>query len=518
MFWVDAVSINQNDIPEKNTQIQKLAMIYNRATNVSVWLGGEDSDSGRAIEFIERLLRLEDFDPLTKDPGTPAEWAALHNLMQRPWFSRRWIVQEISLARSATLFCGSQSVTWQDFSIAISLFVARYRDLRALFQSSKDFHNHPNYLGEVEALGAKALVNVTTKLFRKSDDGVVLERLLSLEALISTLTLFESASPHGVIYSGKMAMHELKNYYASGKTKMYPEKGFIQGRTLVVTGFPLDAIRVKRNPAYEGIIPSGWLDLLDWKGPPERVPDRVWRTLVADRGPGGLLEPPAHWVLACKWVFEQRVRRGHINTNELITSGKCPSIATEFLRRVQAVMWDRMLVLTQGSRRSKKLLALVPPEAEEGDFIVILYGCSVPVVLRRHRKRKAEADTLYSQSTRTESSFSSSDERMTKPEIALSRATSDATGSDAEITQPSTPASRLFVGSKDVDTAYVSTGVWRPSNTGQSEQELHRLPISLDSRHQYTFIGEAYVHGMMAGEGFKHQKDNGNKLRAFQMV
>lgn len=70
-----------------------MAMIYNRADGVCVWLGREDKDSNRAIEFIERLLRLDDFDPLTQDPGTPAEWAALMNLMQRSWFNRRWIVQ-----------------------------------------------------------------------------------------------------------------------------------------------------------------------------------------------------------------------------------------------------------------------------------------------------------------------------------------------------------------------------------------------------------------------------------------
>ena len=47
-----------------------------------------------------------------------------------------------------------------------------------------------NYLGEVEALGAKSLVDITTNLFRKSDEGAVLERLLSLEAIITTLTPF----------------------------------------------------------------------------------------------------------------------------------------------------------------------------------------------------------------------------------------------------------------------------------------------------------------------------------------
>ncbi|KAK5118220.1 hypothetical protein LTR85_008200 [Meristemomyces frigidus] len=720
MFWVDAIAINQGDIPEKNTQIQKMAMIYNRADSVSVWLGREDSDSGRAIEFIERLLRLEDFDPLTQDPGTPAEWAALHNLMQRPWFNRRWIVQEISLARNATLFCGGQSVTWPDFSAATALFVARHRDLRHLFQSSKDFHNHPNYLGEVEALGAKSLVDITTNLFRKSDDGVVLERLLSLEALISTLTLFEAGSAHDTIYavlwlahdaephsreSAAMSMGPLvrtptqspeiepdqsqfesqfaaasqrpygdvvnspramspapsqddyfkqrpsdrspttrrdtflkppikrptgskparsasdiskmmaethfpgvqphsimvdynadiydvfkqfldfamsrsrsldiichpwapeppygaralpswipqlssapfekkpgqnaygrvradslvgtpglgaRNYNASGKTKIYPEKGFIRDRTLVVTGFPLDVIQVKKSPAVEGIIPSGWLDLVGWTGSPDPLPDRLWRTLVGDRGPGGQKYPPAYYPLACKWVFEQRSRRGNINTNELLTFGKCPSIATEFLRRVQAVVWDRMLVLTQGRKGSKQLLALVPPEAEEGDLICILYGCSVPVVLRRHRKRKAEDDSTGSRmAARTESSLSSTADRAeqsARPHISLSRATSDALGSDADATEPPTPASSLFVRPQAPDTAFASTGVRKVLFPNQAEQELHRLPVSLDSQHQYTFIGEAYVHGMMAGEGFKHQKDHGNKLRAFHIV
>jgi len=69
MIWADAICIHQSYIPEKNAQIQKMAMIYNRAESVSVWLGNEDKDSGRAFDFIERLLRLDDFDPLTQDPG-----------------------------------------------------------------------------------------------------------------------------------------------------------------------------------------------------------------------------------------------------------------------------------------------------------------------------------------------------------------------------------------------------------------------------------------------------------------
>lgn len=208
MFWVDAIAINQNDVPEKNVQIQKMAMIYNRADTVTVWLGPEDGNSSRAIAFIAKLLNLGDFDSLTQDPGSPADWAALHKFMQRPWFTRRWIVQEISLARQAKLYCGSLWVSWSDFSAATALFAARHRELRPLFQSSSEFDNHPDFLGSVEAIGAKSLVEITTNLFRKSDDGVVLERLLSLEALISTLTLFEAGSPHDTIYAILWLAHD----------------------------------------------------------------------------------------------------------------------------------------------------------------------------------------------------------------------------------------------------------------------------------------------------------------------
>lgn len=696
-------------------------MIYNRASNVTVWLGNEDKDSTRAFDFIERLLELENFDPLTKDPGTPAEWAALHNLMQRPWFNRRWIVQEIALARKATLLCGNESVSWNDFSAAVALFVARYRDLRRLFQSSEDFHNHPNYLGEVEALGAKSLVEITSNLFRKDDEGVVLERLLSLEALISTLTLFEAGSPHDTIYAVLWLAHDAepdskqpaamslepvvrtptgspeidravtpdeekftqmnhdyfvsspramspvgepsqfasqtqsqvigspermppprrkdthlqlptrpprlnsirsasehtlreaesqfheapktlivdydqgvfdvfrqflefamsrslfldiichpwapepargepelpswisqltnapfdkkpgqnsygrvcadplvgnpgngqRSYNASGKTKMYPGKNFIRGRTLVVTGFVLDAVKVRKSPAVEGIIPSGWLDLVDYSG--GTVPDRFWRTLVADRGPGGQKYPPAYYPLACKWVLEQRSRRGNINTNELLTFGRCPSIAVEFLQRVQSVVWGRMLVTTSGRRGSKTLLALVPAEAEDGDLICILYGCSVPIVLRRSKKRKAEegsSGTWSRDSSQTDKSVKTNSQTTAgavAPPITFSRASSTAAPSD---TEPDTPGPSLFIPPQIPDSAYASMGVRKALqvDTGQRQEPKLDLDFEGESQTQYTFIGECYVHGMMAGEGFKHQRECGNRLRVFHLV
>jgi hypothetical protein len=36
--------------------------------------------------------------------------------------------------------------------------------------------------------------------------------------------------------------------------------------------------------------------------------------------------------------------------------------------------------------KKRQLLGLAPPDTQEGDIVAILYGCSVPVVLRRLKK------------------------------------------------------------------------------------------------------------------------------------
>lgn len=57
------------------------------------------------------------------DPTTAPKWEALIALMKRPWFSRRWVVQEVVLADQAMLQVGMDTITWQEFADAVLLFV-----------------------------------------------------------------------------------------------------------------------------------------------------------------------------------------------------------------------------------------------------------------------------------------------------------------------------------------------------------------------------------------------------------
>ena len=124
-----------------------------------------------------------------------------------------------------------------------------------------------------------------------------------------------------------------------------------------------------------GNIPSGWTDFLGWTNIDTYPLDNVWRLLAADRGPD--CNPPPHFYqLACANAFHQ-IEPGHglDIAKELTTSG---FIVKQFLERVQSVVWGRRLMRTT----SYGLVGLVPAETRKRDLIVILSGCSVPVVLR----------------------------------------------------------------------------------------------------------------------------------------
>ena len=55
----------------------------------------------------------------------------------------------------------------------------------------------------------------------------------------------------------------------------------------------------------------------------------------------------------------------------------------EYLKRVQAITWNqKFLEGSTQSKESEQLFGLGPPDTETGDLVCILFGCSVPCILR----------------------------------------------------------------------------------------------------------------------------------------
>lgn len=199
-LWIDAICINQEDKKEKSFQIPFMGRIYSLAKNVCVWLGDPSVDSELAFSLIKSILQLSDLDDLIDNKHTDS-WAALSSLMKRDWFSRRWIVQEIAFAKSATVHCGQTHIDWPDLADAMALFASRAEEISKLFRGASKYKHQFDFLGDVQAHGANRLVQTISRLFRKSDDGNRLEPLLSLESLVSTLSAFKASKPHDIIYA-----------------------------------------------------------------------------------------------------------------------------------------------------------------------------------------------------------------------------------------------------------------------------------------------------------------------------
>jgi hypothetical protein len=201
VLWVDAICINQDDVIERNQQVSKMAEIYSLAAHISVWLGDGTTESDMAMEFIDKISDPHRFDLLLEDASTVPQWHALLLLMQRPWFSRRWIIQEIMIARKATLYCGKFTQNWSNFAGIIQLIGERLEVLKRIFARSSVYGGDAELLSDLQTSGAYSLAQATSALLRKSNDGGILERLCTLEELLLALPTFECGNLRDTVYA-----------------------------------------------------------------------------------------------------------------------------------------------------------------------------------------------------------------------------------------------------------------------------------------------------------------------------
>ncbi|KAN0089924.1 Heterokaryon incompatibility protein (HET) domain containing protein [Hyaloscypha variabilis] len=165
-LWVDALCINQKDEREKSLQVGIMGSIYRQAERVLIWLGPARDQSDLVFRYINDLFawiqrsssalqqlrdptayrkmgvdlesvtrRLADEATLSatqEDDGsevdrgycelpeaTIPEAVAFSQLLQREWWTRVWIIQELCLARAAVVICGDSSAWWEYITFAL---------------------------------------------------------------------------------------------------------------------------------------------------------------------------------------------------------------------------------------------------------------------------------------------------------------------------------------------------------------------------------------------------------------
>ena len=116
-LWVDFVCIDQANDAEKAKQVACMGQVYARATKAHAWLGPSgDEDKTSCIFALLRSWALvsdgtatldSSLDQRTRDLSAP-----MALFLRRRWFSRRWVLQEVQLARAVTVHCGDNRISW----------------------------------------------------------------------------------------------------------------------------------------------------------------------------------------------------------------------------------------------------------------------------------------------------------------------------------------------------------------------------------------------------------------------
>jgi hypothetical protein len=133
ILWVDAICINQRDVPERNVQVRHMGSVYETASKVIAWLGEESGDSNLAFDAFEALPKDKElhWDPEKnqhfEDKFLQREYvSAMKQILRRPWWHRLWTAQESILGPVLEFTCGHRCISAEPlFALANSWFIHR---------------------------------------------------------------------------------------------------------------------------------------------------------------------------------------------------------------------------------------------------------------------------------------------------------------------------------------------------------------------------------------------------------
>lgn len=143
-LWIDQICIDQSSLIERNHQVQHMASIFKKAICVDAWLGKEEKGSAQAIEHITKVIRefadLPEWLDFRRDARKDQclsqenitrirayqtryarELKLLIRLLERPYWTRLWILQEFALARNLRIVCGMDMFSWQSFDAFVNI-------------------------------------------------------------------------------------------------------------------------------------------------------------------------------------------------------------------------------------------------------------------------------------------------------------------------------------------------------------------------------------------------------------
>jgi len=160
-IWMDLLCVNQRDEAEKSKQRTDMKAIYRSAELVVGWLGDKHPHTDVAMATLaeiedampakwgdpgDREKHPDDYAPTHRwaagiahiwtdapkgmIPFQMPHWIGCNDFMERPYFQRRWILEEIAMAKYPTFLIGDNIVPW--------------KQVLRLNRMMEEFKNHPS--------------------------------------------------------------------------------------------------------------------------------------------------------------------------------------------------------------------------------------------------------------------------------------------------------------------------------------------------------------------------------------
>lgn len=158
--WIDAVCINQLDLEERAQQVSIMSEIYSKAQRVVIWLGQSSDQSTMSFKMIrdiynsvhricpgglqcqcsgtahdlvpaeanlpdavhKRMTQIFWFHQSKSNIPESSSFGSLTAIFGNAWFRRVWVFQEALRSRQAMIYCGSDSMPWDEL-VAVNDYI-----------------------------------------------------------------------------------------------------------------------------------------------------------------------------------------------------------------------------------------------------------------------------------------------------------------------------------------------------------------------------------------------------------
>lgn len=206
-LYIDAICINQRDLHEKGSQVKLMGDVYREATQVVAWLGAESAKVDRPLEMhsndetwqlffdmaalslVPHSLHMPEdrhSDPFLDKSGLTtwlgetfkppiAALYVLEPILNCPYWSRLWIVQEMLLAQDLTIRYKRLIVPWRVFYSCLEFGIIENMPNMGNAGRTFSFDQSPDILGPfTNALRVYWLLNEKAKKTNQARAGRIM--------------------------------------------------------------------------------------------------------------------------------------------------------------------------------------------------------------------------------------------------------------------------------------------------------------------------------------------------------